>query len=261
MIHLLPPPIHNNNVIYSLQKKTLLRIAIAEDEERHLTPIIQEVSAFKKAQINIISKNGFDLLMSLKTVKRLPDILLLDIKMPKIDGLLLTQYITFIHPSIKIIGVSSHSNEALVTEVLSEGALGFITKFFLKRESAVYQGTYGNRNILFEAMEAVLDNKEYIDSLLFNQRDSIKKSKSTKSIIRENFANIPNTHMEYLILNAANLSHTEIAKVMNKSLASVKNYFNLLSAEFIVSNRSELVYHCTTNGIVKQPRFYYKSAN
>jgi DNA-binding NarL/FixJ family response regulator len=90
--------------------------------------------------------------------------------MPKIDGLLLTQYITFIHPSIKIIGVSSHSNEALVTEVLSEGALGFITKFFLKRESAVYQGTYGNRNILFEAMDAALDNKEYIDSLLFNHR-------------------------------------------------------------------------------------------
>ena len=66
----------------------------------------------------------------LQNTKHLPDILLLDIKMPKIDGLLLTQYITFIHPSIKIIGVSSHSNEALVTEVLSEGALGFITKSF-----------------------------------------------------------------------------------------------------------------------------------
>lgn len=239
----------------------MLRIAIAEDEERHLIPLIKEVTAYQKNEINIVAKNGLELLMALQNTKHLPDILLLDIKMPKIDGLIITQYLTYYYPSIKIIGVSSHSNEALVTEVLSEGAFGFITKFFLKRESAVYQGTYGNRNILFEAMEAVLDNKEYIDSLLFNQRDSIKKSKSTKSIIRENFANIPNTHMEYLILNAANLSHTEIAKVMNKSLASVKNYFNLLSAEFIVSNRSELVYHCTTNGIVKHPRFYDKSAN
>ncbi|MEO0066012.1 MAG: Response regulator uvrY [Bacteroidota bacterium] len=239
----------------------MLRIAIAEDEERHLTPIIQEVSAFKKAQINIISKNGFDLLMSLKTVKHLPEILLLDIKMPKIDGLLLTQHLTFIHPSIKIIGVSSHSNEALVTEVLSEGACGFITKFLLNKASAIYQGTYGNRNILIEAMEAVLDNKEYIDSLLFNQSGSIKKSKSTKAIIRENFENLPDTQIEYLILNAANLSHTEIAKIMNKSLASVKNYFNLLSAELNVSTRSELVYYCTTNGIVKHPKFYDKSAN
>lgn len=239
----------------------MLRIAIAEDEERHLNSIVQEVSSFKNTQISIVSKNGFELLMSLKSVKHLPDILLLDIKMPKIDGLLLTQYIRFKHPSIKIIGVSSHSNEALVTEVVSEGAIGFITKFFLTRESAIYQGTYGNRNILFEAMEAVLDNKEYIDSLLFNQRDSIKKSKSTKSIIRDNFINIPNTHIEYLILNAANLSHTEIAKVMNKSLASVKNYFNLLSAEFNISTRSELVYYCTTHGIVKHPSFYDNKAN
>jgi hypothetical protein len=49
-----------------MKKRPVLRIAIAEDEERHLTPIIQEVSAFKKAQINIISKDGFELLMSLK---------------------------------------------------------------------------------------------------------------------------------------------------------------------------------------------------
>jgi DNA-binding NarL/FixJ family response regulator len=141
----------------------------------------------------------------------------------------------------------------LVTEVLSEGAIGFITKFILNKESAIYLGTYGNRNILFEAIEAALDNKEFIDSLLFNQTGSIKKSKSTKTIIRESFANIPDTHIEYLILNAANLSHSEIAKVMNKSLASVKNYFNLLSAEFNVNTRSELVYYCTTHGIVKHP--------
>jgi len=239
----------------------VLRIAIAEDEEKHLKAIIKEVTAYKKNEINIVSNNGYELLMALQTVKQLPDILLLDIKMPKMDGLILTQYISFKHPSIKIIGVSSHSNEALVTEVLSEGACGFITKFFLHRASAIYQGTYGSRNILFESIEAALENKEYIDILLFNYKGSIKKSKSTKTIIKESFSNIPNTHIEYLILNAANLSHSEIAKVMNKSLASVKNYFNLLSAEFNVNTRSELVYYCTTHGIVKHPSYFDKTAN
>lgn len=72
---------------------------------------------------------------------------------------------------------------------------------------------------------------------------------------------IPDTQIEYLILNAVNLSHTEIAKIMNKSLEALKNYFNLLSAELNVSTRSELVYYCTTNGIVKHPKIYDKSAN
>ena len=238
----------------------MLRIAIAEDEERHLNPLIKEVTAFKKNKINIVAKNGLELLMSLQNTKHLPDILLLDIKMPKIDGLIITQYITYYYPSIKIIGVSSHSNEALVTEVLSEGAIGFITKFVLNKESAIYLGTYGNRNILFEAIEAALDNKEYIDILLFNHNGSIKKSISTKTIINENFANMPKAHIQYLILNVANLSHSEIAKVMNKSVASVKNYFNLIAAEFDVNTRSELVYYCTTHGIVKHPNYYANKA-
>lgn len=242
-------------------KKTVLRIAIAEDEERHLNPLIKEVTAFKKSEINIVAKNGLELLMSLQNVKHLPDILLLDIKMPKIDGLIITQYITYYYPSIKIIGVSSHSNEALVTEVLSEGAIGFITKFFLNKESAIYLGTYGNRNILFEAMDAALDNKEYIDILLFNHNGSIKKSLSTKTIINENFADMPKAHIQYIILNAANLTHVEIATIMNKSVASVKNYYNLLAAEFYVKTRSELVYYCTTHGIVKHPNYFDKTAN
>ncbi len=74
---------------------------------------------------------------------------------------------------------------ALVTEVLSEGAIGFITKFILNKASAIYLGTYGNRNILFEAMKAVLESKEYINSLLFNHNGSIKKSITTKTIINK----------------------------------------------------------------------------
>jgi DNA-binding NarL/FixJ family response regulator len=239
----------------------MLRVAIAEDEERHLNSIIREVSAFKKNEINIISQDGFELLTALNKTKHLPNILLLDIKMPKVDGLVLTQYITFQYPSIKIIGVSSHSNEALVTEVISEGAIGFITKYFLNKESAIYLGTYGNRNILFEAIEAVLDDKEYLDSLLFNHNGAIKKTISTKKIINEHLANMPRNLIEFLILNASSLSYEEIAIIMNKSLASVKNYFNLVSADFNVKNRSELVYHCTTHGIVKHPSYFDKSAN
>jgi 5-keto 4-deoxyuronate isomerase len=69
--------------------------------------------------------------------------------------------------------------------VLSEGAIGFITKFILNKESAIYLGTYGNRNILFEAMKAVLESKEYINSLLFNHNGYIKKSITTKAIINK----------------------------------------------------------------------------
>jgi DNA-binding CsgD family transcriptional regulator len=71
---------------------------------------------------------------------------------------------------------------------------------------------------------------------------------------------MPKAHIQYLILNVANLSHSEIAKVMNKSVASVKNYFNLIAAEFDIKIRSEIVYYCTTHGIVKHPNYYANKA-
>ena len=66
----------------------------------------------------------------------MPDCILLDIQMPKIDGLLLAQYISHKYPQLKMIGVSTHSNVELVTEVLSEGATAFISKYFTNKELA-----------------------------------------------------------------------------------------------------------------------------
>lgn len=72
-------------------------------------------------------------------------------------------------------------------------------------------------------MKAVLESKEYINSLLFNHNGYIKKFITTKAII-------------------------------NKKL------FFLIYAEFDIKTRSELVYYCTTHGIVKHPNYYDNTA-
>lgn len=145
---------------------SMILFAIAEDEEAYCAKIKKELSSFREHELTICVKDGHALLLALNKAKRLPDILLLDIQMPKIDGLVLTQYITLKYPSIKIIGVSTHSNKELVTEVLSEGAIGFITKYFTAKESLIYSQIYGCWNIFFEAIEAALINQLYLDALI-----------------------------------------------------------------------------------------------
>lgn len=257
----IPPPQYTFSTYIHCKFNSMLHFAIAEDLEYDRNRLKAELSYFRNHQLTICANNGFELLIALKNVKRLPDFLLLDIQMPKIDGLILTQYITLRYPTIKIIGISSHSNEALVTEVLSEGAIGFITKYFLAKESIVYLNVHGKKNIFFEALEAALLNELYIDCLLFNKTKEIKRSKSTKEIIREKFGNLTDLQIEYLILNAADLTHKEIAQILNKSPASIKHYYNCISSQFNITSRSGLVYFCTTNGIVKHPRFYDENAN
>ncbi|MDP1810974.1 MAG: response regulator transcription factor [Sediminibacterium sp.] len=239
----------------------MITFALAEDDEQHSSLIKQALKQLAETTLLIDAVDGYALLTKLNNAKKLPDILLLDINLPKIDGLLLTIYISRKYPSIKIIGISSHCNKELVTEVLSEGAISFISKHFTSKTSAIYQAIFGKRNILFEAINDTLAGKQYTDTMLFNEVDQLTLSKSTKKIIEEKFPLLTNTQIKFLILNAADLSYKEIALSMNKSRASVKGYYNTLALQFKVNNRTELSCFCIKNGLVKLPAFYDKTAN
>lgn len=115
----------------------MIAFGLVEDNEWYRKLIKKELSKLNDSSLVIDVVDGYELLIKLNSAKKLPDILFLDIELPKIDGLLLTSYISQVYPSIKMIGVSSHSNKTLVTEVLSEGAISFISKHFTSPESAI----------------------------------------------------------------------------------------------------------------------------
>lgn len=239
----------------------MITFALAEDDEQYRFLIKQELKQLAETNLIFDAVDGYALLTKLNNAKELPEILLLDIDLPKADGLLLTMYITRKYPSIKIIGISSHCNKELVTEVLSEGAISFISKHFASKTSAIYQAAFGKRNILFEAINDTLAGKQYTDTMFFNEVDQLTLSKSTKKIILEKFPLLTHTQIKFLILNATALSFKEIGLVMNKSMASVKGYYNTLSLRFKVNSRTELSHFCIKNGLVKLPAFYDKMAN
>ncbi|MBX9733890.1 MAG: response regulator [Chitinophagaceae bacterium] len=201
------------------------------------------------------------MLLKLGSAKKLPDIILMDIEMPKIDGLLCTTYINFKYPEIKIIGISSHSNQALVTAVLSEGAISFLSKHFCEPDSISYKPTYGSRNILKETIVKAIANQKFIDSLLFNNTNNIELFKSTKEIRKQKIPNISAQLTEFLVLNTANLSLKDIGRVMHKSEASIKHYQAQATELFELSTRNEIASHCIKHGYVKLPSYYDNTHN
>jgi hypothetical protein len=109
-------------------------------------------------------------------------------------------------------------NEVLNKDFIIEKKF-FKNQFYLKSFKL-------NRNIEKKYSDIGLD--EFLKK--YSEKTASNRTKLKKTIINENFANMPKAHIQYLILNAANLSHVEISKIMNKSVASVKNYFNLMSS-------------------------------
>ena len=235
----------------------MLTIAIAEDNSAEREGLIQQVKTLGYTLV-LTAVDGYDLLLQLAKLptNKLPNILLLDMNMPKINGLLVTTYCTYKYPSLKIIAVSSHTNDALITEVITEGASAFITKYFLTPNAFIYTDNYGSTNTLQMAIKALQNEQLFIDKLLVNNPESITRNVSTNAIVATKFQHLKPIHREFAILNASGLSLSEVAALMHISVNTIKDYNILLCKQFAVKNHHQLAQACFAYGIVKQAVYY-----
>ena len=105
-----------------------ISLAIVDDD----TLIVSLLSSFLQQQNGIdvlfTSESGEDFLEIISTQKTLPDILILDLKMKKIDGIEVTTFLKTNYPSIHIIIMSSHYKKSFMGFMLKTGVSAFIPK-------------------------------------------------------------------------------------------------------------------------------------
>jgi len=159
--------------------------------------------------------------------KLLPDVLLLDLRMPQKSGIEVVRAICKEFSNPRILIVTSYQTEEEVFQVLQAGALGYIVKD-LGRES------------LIEAMRAVEAGKRWVSPAIERQLNDRIQSQQLSS--RE---------MEVLKLLARGLTNREISTVLGISASTVKNHVNSILAKLEVTDRTEAVSTCITRGILR----------
>ncbi len=103
-----------------------IKILIVDDQKSvraKLEHLLSSVSDFK---IIGIAADGLEAIAHTQNLQ--PDIIIMDMEMPQIDGLLTTKIISETYPNIKILVLSSHNQQEYVTKSLSAGATGYILK-------------------------------------------------------------------------------------------------------------------------------------
>jgi len=103
-----------------------INIAIAEDHDMVRQGFIRMLGDYKEFRILFEAQNGSVLLSKLQDFE--PDVLLLDIKMPVMDGQTAMKEIKSKYPTIKIIVISAHSEYELIIQNVRLGANGFLPK-------------------------------------------------------------------------------------------------------------------------------------
>lgn len=105
-----------------------LLVAITDDDNLIADLLRDYLSKSYNLKVLFTASNGKDLIAKLNSAAVLPDVLLLDLKMPEMNGIETTEYLKVNFPSIKIIIISSHYQRGFLNFIFKTGASAFVPK-------------------------------------------------------------------------------------------------------------------------------------
>ena len=103
-----------------------INVAIADDYQVFREGLIITLSYNDDMEIILEAENGEELLEKMKTA--LPDVVMMDFKMPLMDGMKATRIIKQLYPSVKVIVISMYEDEKFITSFNECGADGYLLK-------------------------------------------------------------------------------------------------------------------------------------
>ncbi|MBI5629346.1 MAG: response regulator transcription factor [Elusimicrobia bacterium] len=165
---------------------------------------------------------------AIKVVKKLrPNVILLDIKLPHMDGIEATRMIHRECPNTNVLILSSYEDESHVMEAIQAGANGYLSKMLPASELVNALKAFANEGVMIP--QPVMS--KLIDGL--RQMGSASAEASLVALTK--------TEIKVLALLGKGQSNKEIAAKLDCSVKTVKNHLNSMFQKLGVSNRTEAV--------------------
>jgi len=105
----------------------MAKIMLADDSDA-IRQVLRDILSIGNHEVVVESVDGDDTIKKFSDIK--PELLLLDLAMPKKDGLAVVKEITAIHPDAKIIIITATDNHGIIEECIDAGAKAHISKPF-----------------------------------------------------------------------------------------------------------------------------------
>jgi DNA-binding NarL/FixJ family response regulator len=169
-----------------------------------------------------------------------PDIVLMDLRMPRCDGVEATRQLRELAPDTKVVVLTTYSDDRSVIDALRAGARGYLTK------------DAGGTEIR-EALQRVLSDQAVIDPAVQHHLiDAIATAPAAPNPpAPQRFPNgLTPREAEVLTLIANGLSNTEIAERLFVSEGTVKSHINRLLAKIGARDRAQAVTYAFQHGLV-----------
>lgn len=210
-----------------------IQVAITDDHVLLRNALARLVNGFEGYTVQFEADNGKDLRNKIQQ-HLVPDIVLLDVNMPEMDGFETTQWLHKNYPFIRVLVLSMLSDEKTIIKMFRLGAKGYLLKNAEPEE-------------LKKALDSIMDKNVYLSEYVSGKLVSGLHKDSEKDVQP---MVLNEKEREFLRWACTELPYKEIAEKMNLSPRTVDDYRQTLFNKLKVHSRVGLVLFAIRNGIV-----------
>jgi NarL family two-component system response regulator LiaR len=215
-----------------MNKTTIL---VADDHPLLREGIVQLLD--KEADIEVVGQAADGEEAVRLADEKTPDVVVMDIEMPRIDGLEATRQIKAAHPEISVLVLTIHDDEEIIAALLAAGAAGYLLKT-----------TYGKE--LVQAIRAVRLGEFVLDTRIGPKVFRAFTRNSSKPTPRHTSEKLSAREMEVIRLVAQGKSNSEMAQELFVSQRTIKGYLSDIFSKLGVNSRVEAITACLREGIL-----------
>ena len=203
-----------------MSQANLIRILIVDDHAMVRSGLAMFLLAFDDLELAGEAGNGVEAVNLAGKLK--PDVILMDIFMPSMDGVQATREIHTKYPDIKIIGLTSFTEPQLIHDAINAGVSGYLSK-----------NTTANE--LSNAIRSV-----YAGNTIFSP-DVTQALMTQPTVTGSKFHNLTAREKEILTMMTSGKSNTEISKQLTISLSTIKFHVSNILSKLNARSRGEAV--------------------
>jgi len=213
----------------------MIKIVIVDDHILFSQALRGLIDHFDDFEVVEQFKNGQELQDFCANCKKEPDLILMDVQMPIVNGIEATKWIKKNHPNIKVLALTTSDDERTILNMLRAGAKGYLLKDI--HPSVLHQAIIETHNKGFYYTEQVSETLLHANEIETKNLDKV---------------DLKPRELELLKYTAKEMTYKEIAAKMFLSPKTIDGYREKLFVKLDVKSRVGLVLYAIKEGLAEE---------